>query len=140
MFRGHVLRSVGDDPGALAAYRHAAKLDPDAAAAQNMIGVQLRVAGEPAAEEAFGLARALDPQLLHTDINLGLVAQSRQDWAGALTRFERAARANPAFLYDHWDGRLERDPFRSFYSETVFGYAGLGYHTGYCRMRADGAV
>jgi Flp pilus assembly protein TadD len=140
LFRGHVLRSVGDDHGALEAYRRAATLAPDSAAAQNMIGVQLQVIGElDEAEQAFVLAGTLDSQLAHVDINLGLVAQARQQWSDAVARFEKAARANPAFLDDHWHGRVERDPYRPFYSETVFGYAGLGYHLGYCRLRAEGA-
>jgi tetratricopeptide (TPR) repeat protein len=136
-FRGHVLRSVGDDLGALQAYGHGAKLAPEHAVLRNMIGLQLLALGDAdAASGAFHTARRLDPQLLHTDINLGLVAQAEQRWADAARLFLRAGEANDGFWHEEWPGRVERDPFRAFYNETIFGYAGLGYHTGYCLLRA----
>lgn len=32
------------------------------------------------------------------------------------------------------------DPYRAFYYETVFGYAGLARHVAYCRGRRDGLL
>ncbi|MDG4788035.1 glycosyltransferase [Micromonospora sp. WMMD1102] len=141
LFRGHVLRSVGDDVGALGAYQRATALAPTSAAGHNMVGVQRHVLGDlDEAARAYETARRCDPQLVHVDVNLGLLAQSQENWTEAVTLFRRAGRANPAFFDDRWHGRVERDPYRPFYNETVFGYAGLGYHLGYCQLRADDAI
>ncbi|HEV7658122.1 MAG TPA: glycosyltransferase [Mycobacteriales bacterium] len=139
LFRGHVLRSVGDRAGALDAYEEGLRRAPGNAALHNMAGVAMLELGraEPAAL-AFDRARQLDPQLLHTDINLGLVAQSEGRWDEAVERYLAAGGANRAFWADAWEGRVERDPYRAFYNETVLGYAGLGYHAGYCLLRSAG--
>jgi len=138
-FRGHVLRSVGDDRGALEAYERGATLAPGHAGLRNMIGVQLLALKDTnGAAGSFDAARELDPQLLHTDINLALVAQAEERWADAVRLLTRAGEANDGFWHDEWRGRVERDPFRPFYYETIFGYAGLGYHLGYCQLRAAG--
>lgn len=136
LFRGHVLRSVGDSAAALESYERGLRLTPGNAALQNMVGVTLLEMGRtgPAAA-AFVTARELDPQLLHTDINLGLTAQAEGRWDEAVQLFLRAGEANEAFWDDAWVGRVERDPYRAFYNETVLGYAGLGYHAGYCLLR-----
>lgn len=138
LFRGHVLRSVGDRTGALDAYEEGLRRAPANAALHNMAGVALLELGHtgPAAS-AFNRARELDHQLLHTDINLGLIAQSEGRWEDAVERYLRAGNANEAFWDDAWAGRVERDPYRAFYNETVLGYAGLGYHAGYCLLRAQ---
>jgi tetratricopeptide (TPR) repeat protein len=137
LFRGHVLRSVGRDGEALEAYRRGIDLTPDPAAFHNMAGVQLVALDrlDDAAAE-FEQARAADPDLVHTDINLGLLAQAAGDWSGAVERYRRAGARNPGFYHDEFAARAERDPFRAFYNETILGYAGLGYHLGYCAERA----
>jgi tetratricopeptide (TPR) repeat protein len=140
LFRGHVLRSVGRDGEALEAYRRGMDLSPQPAAFHNMAGLQLVALGQlkDAAQE-FRAARRLDPELVHADINLGLLAQAEGDWAEAAALFRRAGARNPGFYHDEFTGRVERDPFRAFYNETILGYAGLGYHLGYCVQRlADG--
>lgn len=141
LFRGHVLRSLGKDGEALEAYLKGLGVAPENAALHNMAGVQLAALGQlPDAAECFRTAARHDPQLLHTDINLGLLAQAGGDWAGAARLMRKAGAANPGFYHDEWAGRTERDPYRAFYYETVLGYAGLGYHIGYCEQRAGGSV
>lgn len=137
LFRGHVLRSVGRDGEALEAYRRGIELAPDPAALHNMAGVELIALGQhnDAAEE-FRTARKLDPDLVHTDINLALLAQAAGNWTEAAELFAGAGDRNPGFYQDEFAGRTERDPFRAFYNETILGYAGLGYHLGYCTLRA----
>lgn len=141
LFRGHVLRAVGRDGEALEAYRRGMELTVDPAVFHNMAGVQLAALGQfqDAAEE-FRTAGALDPELVHTDINLGLLAQAAGNWAEATRLFRRAGSRNPGFYHDEFAGRTERDPYRAFYNETVLGYAGLGYHLGYCAMRSTGRI
>ncbi len=137
LFRGHVLRSVGRDGEALEAYRRGMDLASDPAIFRNMAGVQLIALGQQGdAAEEFRAAARLDPELVHTDINLGLLAQAAGNWDEAVELFRRAGARNPGFYHDEFAGRAERDPFRAFYNETILGYAGLGYHLGYCAQRA----
>lgn len=137
LFRGHVLRSLGRDGEALEAYQRGLSVDPGNAALHNMAGVELLVLGQIAdAAESFRAARSYDSELAHTDINLGLIAQAAENWDEAIAHFNLAGERNPGFFHDDFIGRLERDPFRAFYNETILGYAGLGYHLGYCVQRS----
>ena len=140
-FQGHILRSTGRDEEALRAYRHGLDLaEGGNAGLHNMVGVQLLALGDRAgAAEHFREARLQDPQLLHTDINLGLLAEAEGDWKAAETCFAAAADANPGFLQDTWSGRHERDPYRAFYYETPLGYQGLAYHLAHARYRREQA-
>lgn len=131
-FRGHVLRALGDPAGALAAFEKADGFAPDAATA-NMVGVmRLALMDLPAARSACQRSLDRDPLMLPAAINLGLADQAAGNWSSAARRFRQVAATNPAFLVDDWDGRNEVDCFRSLYNETVFRYAGLGYHLAYC--------
>jgi tetratricopeptide (TPR) repeat protein len=106
-----------------------------------MAGVELLVLGQVAdAAESFREARSHDSELAHTDINLGLIAQAAENWDDAIAHFNSAGARNPGFFHDEFVGRLERDPFRAFYNETILGYAGLGYHLGYCMQRRAGGI
>jgi tetratricopeptide (TPR) repeat protein len=131
-FRGHVLRALGEPDQALVAFERAAELAPDSATS-NMIGV-LHLARNDlaAAHEACTRALTEDPLMLPAKINLGLVHQAAGEWEQAARAFREVAEANSAFLVDDWDGRNEVDCFRSLYNETVFRFAGLGYHLAYC--------
>jgi tetratricopeptide (TPR) repeat protein len=143
MCRGPVLRSGGDDASALAAYESGAALAPDHAVLHNMIGLQRLAMGDPAGAAAeFRTAGRLDPQLVHVEINLGLVAQAESRWSDAVHHYLAAGQSNDAFWHEDWHGRVQRDPYSAFYNETVLGYAGLGYHLGYCvlRGRATGTL
>lgn len=137
MFHGHVLRSTGDLSGAMEAYRQATVLRSTDSAAWNMVGViELTIGNFDAANEAFERAQSIDPLLVHVIINQGLIAQARGDFASAADLFAVAAHRNSGFLHEEWAGRVEHDPFREFYYETITEYAGLGYHLAYCRHRA----
>jgi tetratricopeptide (TPR) repeat protein len=131
-FRGHVLRALGDPDGALEAFAEADRIAPDAATS-NMVGVMHLSRVEPALARA-ACARSLehDPLMLPAKINLGLAYQADGEWDRAAGLFAEVADENPAFLVDDWDGRCEVDCFRSLYNETVFRFAGLGYHLAYC--------
>lgn len=136
LFHGHVLRATGSAEAALDRYLAGLALAPGDAALRNMVGVQLLALGrDDEADDYFLAAREAEPCLLHTDINRGLVAQSRGRWHDAETLFGSVAEANPGFLHEEWSTRVERDYFRCTHFETPFGYAGLGYHLGYARLR-----
>ncbi len=140
-FHGHVLRSVGADQEARDAYARAVDLDPDDAANWNMLGVMdLTLGRRSDAGHDFVNARRVDPIALHVLVNQGLCEQAAGRYAAAAQLFEEVARVNPGFLHDEWRGRVECDPFREFYYETIMQYAGLGYHLGYCRYLAATAT
>ncbi|MCU1496880.1 MAG: hypothetical protein JWM47_833 [Acidimicrobiales bacterium] len=139
-FAGHVHRSQGDLASARIAFARATELDPDDAGAWNMLGVVLLSTDPDAAEVPFRRALELEPLTLGAELNLGLLRQQQRRWPEAIEHFERLAAANPAFLHEEWAGRVEIDPFRMFYNETIFRYAGLGYHLAYCRERAASAT
>jgi tetratricopeptide (TPR) repeat protein len=140
LFRGHVLRSLGHDSGALDAYQRGLEVADGAnAALHNMVGVQHAVLGDhERARAGFGTSRDQEPLFLHTDINLGLLAEAEGDWVTAERHYATAGAANPAFFHDDLHGRSERDLYRPFYYETVFGYGGLGHHLGQARLRLAG--
>ncbi|WP_433475111.1 tetratricopeptide repeat protein [Spirillospora sp. CA-142024] len=141
LFRGHVLRSVGRDGEALEAYQRGIELAPEDPAPHNMAGLQMISLGQRHdAADAFRRALRLDPEFVHAHINLGLLAQMAGRWAEAIELFERAGARNPGFYHDDMTGRVERDPYRAFYNETILGYAGLGYHLGYCAHQLAGRI
>jgi len=142
LFRGHVLRSLGRDADALRAYlRGLDAAQGENAALHTMAGVQYAVLGDhDRAREEFHTSRDQEPLFLHTDINLGLLAEAEDDWAGAARHYAAAGAANPGFFHDDLRGRSERDFYRPFYYETVFGYCGLGHHLGQARLRLAGSV
>ncbi|MEX2256232.1 MAG: glycosyltransferase [Acidimicrobiia bacterium] len=138
-FAGHVLRSVDDGRAARDAYARATELDPDDAASWNMLGVaELTLGNHFEAGYAFITALRVDPMAVHVLINQGLLEQAEGRFDRAARLFEEVAGLNRGFLHEEWQGRVECDPFRELYYETVMQYAGLGYHLGYCRLRAAG--
>ncbi len=140
-FHGHVLRSIGDLEGASKAYRQATLLRPNDGAAWNMVGViELTRNNLVAADAAFTQALEVDPLLVHVLINQGMLAQARGDWEGAAALYATVAQRNPAFLHEEWPGRIEHDPFREFYYETVTEYPGLGYLLSFCQAQAQRAA
>jgi tetratricopeptide (TPR) repeat protein len=140
-FHGHVLRSCGADKDARAAYERATELDPDDQANWNMLGVmELTLGNTLAAGFAFIKALRADPMAVHVMINQGLIEQCDGRFGRAVQLFEEVARINPAFLHEEWRGRVECDPYREFYYETVMQYAGLAYHLGYCRFMEQNAT
>lgn len=135
-FAGHVLRATGRLDDARAAFEQATALAPNDASAWNMVGVLCLSQGDPdRAESLFRHALEVEPLTYAAELNLGLAHESRECWRDAVAQFERLAVLNPGFLHDDWRGRLEIDPFRSFYNETIFGYAGLAKHLEHCRAR-----
>jgi tetratricopeptide (TPR) repeat protein len=102
-----------------------------------MLGVsELTLGHELDAGRALLNALRADPMAIHVMINQGLCEQAAGRYDRAVQLFEEACRINPGFLHDEWRGRVECDPFREFYYETIMQYAGLGYHLAYCRERA----
>jgi tetratricopeptide (TPR) repeat protein len=133
-FHGHVLRSVGADQQARDAYARAVELDAADAAHWNMLGVMdLTLGRESDAGYAFLNALRADPIAVHVLVNQGLCEQAAGRYGRAVELFDEVARINPGFLQEEWRGRVECDPFRELYYETIMQYAGLGYHLAYCR-------
>jgi glycosyltransferase involved in cell wall biosynthesis len=134
--KAQVLRSVGKDSDALVHYTKAVELNPNDPTALNMVGLMNMSLGfYDKAEEAFLKTYELNPLLIHVHVNLGLLCQAKGNLEGALEYFERVAERNKDFLHDDFLRRLECDPYREFYYETIFKYCGLGYHIAYCRER-----
>ncbi|MER6738968.1 glycosyltransferase [Streptomyces puniciscabiei] len=138
-FRGHVMRSVGRNEDALAAYRTGLQLKPTDTALVNMIGVCQTEAGDlDSADATFAAVQRDDPGLIHAGINRGIVAQAMGDHEQAIEHFERAIAEYPNFLVEEPIGRLEADPLHCLYFETVTGYAGLAQHLAYSRGCVEG--
>lgn len=137
-FHGHVLRSLGENAAARDAYFRATELDPDEYTNWNMLGVmELTLGNTLTAGYAFIKALRADPMAVHVMINQGLCEQAEGRFQRAAQLFDEVGRINPGFLHEEWRGRVECDPYRAFYYETIMNYAGLGYHLGYCRLMQD---
>lgn len=131
-----VLRSIGNVKEALHHYNKALELNPKDSIILNMVGLMnmsLKLYDE--AEEAFLKAHHLNPLLIHIYVNLGLLHQLKGEIETALHYFEKVVQRNKGFLHEDFASRLECDPYREFYYETVFKYYGLGYHIAYCKEK-----
>lgn len=134
--KAQVLRSMGKDSEALFHYTKAVEFNPDDPTALNMVGLMNMSLGfYDKAEEAFLGTLKLNPLLIHVYVNLGLLYQAKNDLKNALECFEKVVERNKGFLHEDFLSRLECDPYREFYYETIFKYCGLGYHIAYCRER-----
>lgn len=138
--KAQVLRSIGKEREALTHYAKAVELNPQDPTALNMVGLMnMSLENYDAAEEAFLKTYQLNPLLIHVFVNLGLLYQVKGDLSTALEYFEKVAERNKGFLHEDFLSRLECDPYREFYYETIFKYCGLGYHIAYCRERLKNA-
>lgn len=92
----HALKDNNDLPGALAAYRRAAELQPQNADVQYDLAEALRAAGElRAAAEAYRRAAALNPKSGELQTSLGNVLIEIGDVAGAVAAYRQAVRLTP---------------------------------------------
>jgi glycosyltransferase involved in cell wall biosynthesis len=141
--RAQVLRSVGRDEEALFHYEKAVELNPEDPTALNMVGLMnMTLKNYEAAEKAFLKICSLNPLLIHVHVNLGLLYLAKEDIVHALEHFEKVVDRNKGFLHEEFFSRLECDPYREFYYETIFKYCGLGYCIAYCKekMKDNNAV
>lgn len=137
-FRGHVLRSVNRNEEAHLSYRKAVEIRPSDAAAWNMIGVTQLTAGNfSEAIHSFDKAILLEPVAIHTKINKGLAYQAMGEYEQAVMCFVDVIEKNRGFLRENWLGKVECDPYRAFYYETIMQFSGLGYHLSYCQMKIE---
>lgn len=136
-YHGHVLRAADRPHDALAAFQTAAKLAPEDSIFLNMVGVLHLMLNElEEAEAAFTGALALEPDLLHAEINRGLIRQAREEYEAAAEILRGVARRNSGLLLQDWRGRVEIDHFTYLFNETVPHFAGLAYHLAYCEFMA----
>ncbi|RWQ71108.1 glycosyltransferase [Bacillus cereus] len=134
MFHAHVLRSMNRNEEALKAYKKSLEFRNNDAAILNMIGVMYMTLGDfSQAEKYFQKAYAINPILVHSLINKGLVKFFSNDYIQALKLFEKVIQRNPAFLYQDLKGILECDPYRAFYYETIMNYNGLESYIAICK-------
>lgn len=134
--KAQVLRSIGDDTKALEHYKLALQFNPEDPTAWNMVGLMHMSLGDyKEAEYAFNKTHQLNPLLIHPHVNIGLLYQAQGDDHKALIHFEKVAQRNSGFLHEDFSTRIECDPYREFYYETIFKYCGLGYHISYCREK-----
>lgn len=132
--KAQVLRSMGNFSEAVKHYELAAQLDPNDGNMWNMVGVgYLSIQKPDQAAKAFEKALEKEPCLIHVKVNQGILKQMAGEYSEALKLFQEVAEVNPAFLEDNLESRLECDPFREFYFDTILKYAGLRYHIGYCK-------
>jgi tetratricopeptide (TPR) repeat protein len=132
--KAQVLRSLGNFQGALQSYLQAALIDKEDAMTWNMVGVvEMSLGHYLLAKQAFEKTLLLNPLLIHVHINLGLLAQAEENWEEASRHFEIVVQRNRGFLEEDFTSRFECDPFREFYFETIFKYAGLKYHLAVCK-------
>lgn len=133
-----VLRAAGKIEEALHYYKKAIECHPDDPMVLNMIGLMnLSLERYDEAEQAFLRAYHLNPLFIHICVNLGLLYQLKGEIPAALQYFEKVAARNKGFLHEDFASRLECDPYREFYYETIFKYGGLGYHIAYCKEKIN---
>lgn len=131
-----VLRSIGKNQEALTHYQEATTLSPSNPTYSNMVGVlEMTLKKYEEAKRTFLAISEENPLLIHVDVNLGLLHQLMNLDAEAVHYFEKVAARNRGFLHEDMESRLECDPFREFYYETLFKYSGLGYHLAYCKEK-----
>lgn len=136
--KAQVLRSMGKDEDALHHYESAVALNPQDPTAWNMIGLMhLSLKRYEEAEKAFCKTYDLNNLLIHAHVNLGLLYQAQGNDRLALEHFEKVAKRNRGFLHEDFITRIECDPYREFYYETLFKFCGLGYHIAYCREKIN---
>ncbi len=133
-----VLRSTGSVEEALYHYKKSAECNPNDPMILNLIGLMnMSLKQYDEAEEAFLKAYHLNPLFIHIYVNLGLLYQLKGNIAVALQYFEKVVERNKGFLHEDFASRLECDPYREFYYETIFKYCGLGYHIAYCKEKLN---
>lgn len=138
--KAQVLRSVGKFQEALKSYLRAAEIDKEDPSTWNMVGVlQMSLENYSLAREAFEKTLVLNPLLIHVKVNLGLLAQAEGNFKEACRYFEAVRERNPGFLHEEFTSRFECDPYREFYYETIFKYAGLRYHLASCKDQLEHA-
>lgn len=136
-YHGHVLRAADQPEKAREAFETAARLDPGEAMFRNMVGVMNLACNElDRADADFAEALRVEPDLLHAEINRGLVRQAVEDYAGAARILRGVAERNPGLLLQDWRGRVEIDHYTYLFNETAPHFAGLAYHIGYCELMA----
>lgn len=136
-----VFRSTGRLEEALKHYKIALELKQNDPTILNMIGLMnMSLQFYDEAEGAFLKAYDLNPLLIHIYVNLGLLHQLKGNMENALQYFENVAERNKGFLHEDLISRLECDPYREFYYETIFKYCGLGYHIAYCKEKIKNSV
>jgi len=96
MQAGLALARDGKRDEAIAKLREAVALDPDYAAAHNNLGVNLRLAADPAgAEDEFRRAIAISPIDYHANLNLGVLLLDTDRPHEAAPTLEQAVLADP---------------------------------------------
>jgi len=97
--RGYEYEALRDFDKAIADYREAIRLDPQAKLAHNNLGLMLYEKGgrEPnwEAHAAYSRAIEIDPELSQAYFNRGVVGFKLGEYAGAVTDFEKTLSLKP---------------------------------------------
>lgn len=92
----NVLYDTGNWSEAIVHYRSAERLDPHRSTTVVDMGVcYYNLSAFATAESLFTHALAIDPKQIFALFNLGIVAESRSDWKGAIDYFHRVMELNP---------------------------------------------
>lgn len=92
----NVLYDTGNWSEAIVHYRSAERLDPHRSTTVVDMGVcYYNLSAFAAAESLFNRALAIDPKQMFALFNLGIVAESRSDWNGAVRYFHQVMELNP---------------------------------------------
>ena len=93
---GNVLYDTGNWSEAIVHYRSAERLDPHRSTTVVDMGVcYYNLGAFVTAESLFTHALEIDPKQVFALFNLGIVAESREDWNGAIEFFHRVMELNP---------------------------------------------
>jgi len=99
---GNALRMKGDVDGAIAAYKHAIKIDPKYAHAHYNMGIALKVKGDVDGAIAFyEQTIQLDPKYSQAHNNLGIALREKGNADGAIVSFKQAIHHDPQNALAH---------------------------------------
>lgn len=135
LFAGHVYKANERFRHAEACYRQALQIVPNEENAISNLGTIYLCMGQM--EKAIAILKdgiLYNPTAWFLHMNLALAYEMNEEYENAISCFDIAYQGNPFFSYYHKMAKVEEDPYRIFYYETIPHYAGYRYHRAFCSM------